>query len=408
MHKTIVIPTYWCDKDYEWKNGDTIFDHPTELGTEGQLGRCIESLINNIHENDYDIMIITAAVNSNIEMKVEAEIEKIIKPFRKKINICQFGYSVLEFLKKRLVFLNKNPEIISLEGYGNIRNCQLLGPNILGSDFIIAIDDDEVVNDPALLEKSVAALGTIIEGKKVDGLSGFYVDSNGEDQLHESENARNETNIFKKKDLMQNEAGAYLKTLSGNIVPTVVAYGGLMSYSRELFTQVPHDPKITRGEDIDYLINSSFYGYQWFFNKDLSIIHLPPGKNERGAHSSPSYSKLYQDVKRFLYTRAKIEKAAIDPDLNTVSIEDLGIYPGTFLTPVLEKDSVEALIIKRDEMEDSRLFPKPEEIFSEALEYAERNKSSYFPFAELWRESCRVLAKDEVSIEYFKSKMIAK
>jgi len=405
MHKTIVIPTYWCGDDYEWGIRDSIYDHPTKIGTEGQLGRCLESITGRLPVDDYDIMIITAAANPGIAGKAERKVEEIIRPFRSRIDICQFCSGDLAFLKKRLDSLNRNPDVVSLDGYGHVRNCQLLGPNLLGSDLVIAIDDDEVVHDPALLEKIERAAGVEIGGTRVDGLSGFYVDGSGEDQLHEPEEARKAANVFLRKDALQNDAGAFLKNLPGEIVPTVVAYGGLMVFTKDLFTRVPHDPKIPRGEDIDYLINSSLYGYQWFFDKTLSIVHLPPGKSERGAHSSPSYSKLYQDVRRFLYTRAKVEEAAGVAGLKAPAAEDLGVYPGAFLHPELEKDSLEALCARRDVMEDAGLFPEPEAILSEAVEYAEAYRSSYFSFAEEWRDSCAALAEDPVSIEYMNKKM---
>ncbi len=46
-----------------------------------------------------------------------------------------------------------------------------------------------------------------------------------------------------------------------------------------MFQIVPFDPHVTRGEDIDYLMNAKMFGFDFFLDNKLSIKHLPPKKN---------------------------------------------------------------------------------------------------------------------------------
>lgn len=76
-----------------------------------------------------------------------------------------------------------------------------------------------------------------------------------------------------------------------------------MVIHRNLFTVVPFDPNISRGEDMDFLINARMFGFPFFLDNRLSIKHLPPPK----AH--PIWRQLREDIYRFVYERAKIEKS---------------------------------------------------------------------------------------------------
>ena len=67
-----------------------------------------------------------------------------------------------------------------------------------------------------------------------------------------------------------------------------------MILHRELFECVPFDPLVTRGEDVDYLINSRMFGFSFFLDNTLSIKHLPQPK------SHPQWKRLREDC--LLYT----------------------------------------------------------------------------------------------------------
>jgi hypothetical protein len=113
-----------------------------------------------------------------------------------------------------------------------------------------------------------------------------------------------------------------------------------MEFTAELAASVGFDPGITRGEDIDYLINARLEGRRFFLRKNLTIVHRPPAG---GSYRDSNLSKLRQDVIRFLYERAKLESSQQHPDLASLTALDLMPYPGEFLARDIEGDAIEAL-----------------------------------------------------------------
>ena len=112
---------------------------------------------------------------------------------------------------------------------------------------------------------------------------------------------------------------------------TPFVFGGNMVIHRNLFSVVPFDVNVTRGEDIDFLMNARMFGFSFFLDNQLSIKHLPPVK------SHPVWMQLRSDIYRFMYERAKIESQKDIMGMTHVHPEDLDPYPGCFLKKDLEK-----------------------------------------------------------------------
>ena len=104
-----------------------------------------------------------------------------------------------------------------------------------------------------------------------------------------------------------------------------------MILHRELFECVPFDPLVTRGEDVDYLINSRIFGFSFFLDNTLSIKHLPQPK------SHPQWKRLREDIYRFVYQAPKMQSQHKTGNLVHVSPEDFDPYPGEFLKPDLDE-----------------------------------------------------------------------
>ena len=104
-----------------------------------------------------------------------------------------------------------------------------------------------------------------------------------------------------------------------------------MVVHREVFTHIPFDPNITRGEDIDFLINMRMFGYKFFLDNTLSIKHLPPPKPHQ------VWKQLREDIYRFVYERAKIRDQKPVEGMVSIQAEDLDPYPGAFLRDDLEE-----------------------------------------------------------------------
>ena len=104
-----------------------------------------------------------------------------------------------------------------------------------------------------------------------------------------------------------------------------------MIVHRKLFTTVPFDPHVTRGEDIDFLINARMFGFNFFLDNQLSIKHLAPPK------SHPTWMQVREDIYRFVYERAKINSQHDVDGMRRVLPEDFDPYPGCFFRNDLEE-----------------------------------------------------------------------
>lgn len=403
----VTIPTYWS-----WETGriglpeDSIFDHPTPLDNIGTLDRTLNSLQNlteHITGEDFYVIIITAPVNPSISGQVEDKVKNIIQKYKLVYPIAQFGPTDLDYSKKVLERHNLNADIISLEAYAQIRNCQLFASIILDVDLIAAIDDDEVV-PPNYLRNAKEFAGKQIEGKKADGIAGIYLNSSGDYRLKELKGIRTAQNIFTKKAaLMNDEFSKYMKSKT-QPVESAVALGGNMVFTRDLFLNVPFDPGITRGEDIDYLINSRILKFNWFFNKKLFITHLPPESSGKYHINTTPYAKLQQDIIRFIYEKEKIRLSHTTNEAEPVRAEELGSYPGEFLKDGLEAEAMEALKEQRPANADERFFPKPEILLKRAAEHAKK-ASQFFPFARKWRNTMEKASTITELKDYMKRKL---
>lgn len=77
-----------------------------------------------IKHPEFDVVVITAATNPQLEAEAEARVEEIIAPFRAAFPIVQFASRALRTLHAHLErsgFGDLVPHI-SLRGYGNVRN----------------------------------------------------------------------------------------------------------------------------------------------------------------------------------------------------------------------------------------------------------------------------------------------
>jgi hypothetical protein len=112
---------------------------------------------------------------------------------------------------------------------------------------------------------------------------------------------------------------------------TPFVFGGNMVLHKETFKCVPFDPSVTRGEDIDFLINIKMFGYKFFLDNTLSIKHLPPPKPH------PIWKQLREDILRFVAERAKLRDQVPEEGMVHVSAQELDPYPGAFLRDDLEE-----------------------------------------------------------------------
>ncbi len=346
MKTVMVIPTYWARPSQEgWKPGDAVYDHPTPLDQEGTLGRALESL-NILKRRDFVLVIVAAATAGDIEGDVEEKVRGIVKASASPVQTLVFSHSDLARLRRIAEERVGTwaPPLLSLRGYSNIRNLCLLLPHILGAEAVILIDDDEVFEDPDFVDRALEFLGEEWEGKRVLAKAGYYIQPYGGYRLKKDFEP---WMAFWDNLQRMNEAFDLYIARGPRLKRTPLVFGGNAVIHRELLVKIPFDPAITRGEDIDYLINAEIYGVNFYLDRELAIRHLPPPKPH------PLWMRMREDIIRFLYEREKIlQSGRLNP-------QDYDPYPGAFLREnlpekVLGASQLLALqYLTREEREDA-------------------------------------------------------
>jgi hypothetical protein len=401
---TIVIPTYWCRaRGQSGLPEDAIFDHPTPVDEGGTLQRCLASL-EALHTHGFRVLLVTAPVHPQIAAEVEARVEQLIEPFRASYPITQFAPSDLQQVHRVLESRGLDPALVSLEAYAHVRNCQILGSVLLASELIVAIDDDETV--PAdYLQRALQSMDMLERLAAGDaGLAGIYLDAAGDYRLKtDPEEAGAENKFVRKAELINRQFDACIGAGEG-VVETPLALGGNMVFPPKLFRRVSFDPGITRGEDIDYLMNSRLFGSTWFLDGKLAITHLPPKASAGDPVTTTPYAKLQRDVLRFVYQRQKILLSQNHPDLQPLEAGDFGIYPGEFLKDDLEEQALEALRVLRPPEADERFFPQAEQLLKTARQRA-RRAEEYPAFNASWKRVLDIVEAEEQLRERMRRKL---
>lgn len=325
---TMVIPTYWGpseDKDIE---EEKVFDHPTPLDQEGTLGRVLESL-KVLERSDFSVVLIVVSTSSKIEKEVVSKVKEISRPFREKYDLKLLHHKNLKSLREKLLSKNVIPDacsLINLDNYSSVRNMCSIAGILNGSDLVVFIDDDEVFEDSNFIDKAVEHAGKERDGEKILAVAGYYINSDGNYKL-------DETGVpFWKRGswnnvIAMNQAFDQIIGKRPRLKLTPFVFGGNMVIHRELLASVPFDPAITRGEDIDFLINVRISGKKFWLDNTLSIVHRPPSKK------SPQWLSFREDIKRFLYEKKKVNDHS---HIKEVSRNALMPYPGLFVGEDLE------------------------------------------------------------------------
>lgn len=387
----LVVPTYWSRPGGVRQPGDAVYDHPNAVdGDNRDLERLLESLTR-LDEKPDCVLILVAVTAPEVAELAEARVSAALERFPS-LRALQFGERGLRRVHDRLgaLGLAHCQAYLRLAGYAGVRNLQLVVPHVLGCDLVVALDDDEVVEDAAYLTRVRRHAGARFDGREAAGLAGFYLDAAGSNKLQVTPEAARSQNVFIRKSAIMNACTEQIEAQPGEVVATSFVLGGNMTFTRPLFERVGFDPFITRGEDIDYLINARLEGLWFFLDKHLNIVHLPPSG---ASYKDISYSKLQQDVVRFLYEREKLRAAAHQPELESVTPATLAPYPGDFLVDDLEHQALQALRDLRPA--DDHGWPEPEAIVDQARHHAAEGVPRYFEFRRAWPGIMASLGGDE-------------
>ncbi len=321
MKISVVIPTYWTSTDPVIQNQtpDAVYDHPTPLESQSTLPRLLGSLGDtDIPKKSTTITVITAVTHKTLEKKAEEKTRKILNKYQDQFEITQFSTSAM----KKIGAYDRNlTQLLSLYGYSNVRNTGLATAQILKSDILVFLDDDVVIDDQRYFHKAQEYVGKNIENALLGGVAGYYTNKDGSYYLNVNPGAWWKTGWPKEEKM--NEAFKILEKPEP-LVPTTFAFGGNMVLHWKMFENVPFDPYITRGEDMDLLVNSKMLGFQFMLDTRLGVLHLP-------GEGKSLWSEMRQDLRRFLYMREKLLHQKEVRDIKFVSPESLKPYPGFFL-----------------------------------------------------------------------------
>lgn len=334
MKTTVVIPTYWSRTDNAWQEGDAVYDHPTPINGNDTLGRTLESM-KILKNKKFKLVIPICPTCAEVEEESERRVREIVKNADLNIETYIFTAQNLRNIQKTLVQkgLAKNEaDLLDIHGYSNVRNICLYVSHILSSEVTILIDDDEIFENPDFIDMAKEHIGKRIYGKSVYGVAGYYL--NKYDEFYDDVTMVPWMTYW---DRFGSKTKAFDKIISCDprVKMTPFAFGGLMVIHKNLFKIVPFDPDVTRGEDIDFLINSKMFGFDFFLDNKLNIKHLPPKKNH------PIWKRLREDIYRFLYEQSKIRSQYEVNNMHAVTANDFDPYPGDFL-----KDDLEDKIFK--------------------------------------------------------------
>jgi len=340
---TMVIPSYWGrEHALGTRETDAVYDHPTPLDDEGTLRRALESL-SILEDKDFNLVVIAAANAEDIEHRVEDKVSAIISSVSSDTPMYLFSHSHMKHVHNTLKQAGGERfcELLKLRGYSNIRNLCLFLPHVLGSDMAVLIDDDEVFEDPAFIGKAREFIGRTLDDEFIGAVAGYYLQPDGDWRVKRE---KSEWMKYWDKIDRMNEAFEQIIGHGPRLKETSFVFGGNMIVHREIFTRIPFDPNVTRGEDIDFLINMRMFGHKFFLDNTLSIKHLPPPKS----HST--WKQLREDIYRFVFERAKLrDQDATVEGMVTVSAEELSPYPGAFLKDDLEDKIARACMVLADD-----------------------------------------------------------
>lgn len=357
MRVLIETPTYW-------KKGKKVpvFDHPIPLSTDGWLSRYLKNITNHPQFNLIKKIVLFPAPSI---VEVENKVKKISKGFDK---TEVFSLETLKMIRNTLKEHNFSKEFLKTihsDSYSCVRNIGLIKGALEKADLLILLDDDEILLDKNFITKA-------LEINDFDGKTGYYT-SKGKHYLHVSK-PPNWALKWQKTELIAETTQKYIAS-NERFTKTSIALGGCMVITKKLYQNVCFDPYIPRGEDLDFLINSKHANYNFVFDEELSVEHMPPqGKKY-------FWPKFKGDIHRFIYQRQKIKDLGIP-------VKDLNPYPGDFLKEDLEErimytaKNFEKDVLKK---KDDQLVMNTKTEIKRAKKYAEENRKKYLSYLSEWK-----------------------
>lgn len=395
---TMVIPSYWArPSNTGHKQGDTVYDHPIPIDQDGTLKRILESL-SILQDNDFNVVVLAVATTWEIENEVEKKVRDIIDSVNSPVDI-----RILSHVGEKMVqdyLQNKSCpdkyELLVLSGYSRVRNMCLLAAHLCDAGVTVLIDDDEIFEDQLFMHKAKGFIGSAHNGQEILGIAGYYINPDNDFMLNRPVLP---WMAYWNKISLMNEAFKSFIGSGSRLKKTPFVFGGNMVIHKKLWLEIPFDPNVPRGEDIDYLCNARMFGYDFYLDNQLAIKHDPPPK------SHPKWQQFREDMFRFIYMRQKLLRQTDIPGMTRLKPSDFDPYPGAFI-----KDDLEESIFKANTMLGQTLLAEGDingfnECQKNIIMAKEQLHSDSDPFENLlkiktsWSEMMKTLDNDKARSE---------
>ena len=385
MNPVVLIPTYISARRRADVGPVTeTYDHTTTLSAQGELPRCLDSLrkVRGLGQ-----IVILVAAEPSIENRAASKIRNVAEHFSD-LDITVVAAPELALIRQRMEQLGVPVHAeIGLSGYGAVRNLGLLVANMLDSDAAVFLDDDVVVEDEAFLEKAMYGLGKLTRrGIPILAKTGYYLNSEGSYRSSRS---------VKWYDRFWEQGRAFNEWIERamrgpRLSRSNHVCGGCLALHKEAFRRVAFDPWISRGEDLDYMLDLRMYGSDIWFDNRWVMRHLPPATPREGL-------RFRQDIFRWLYECRKVEYARTQIDLLQIKPQSLQPYPGPFLEPGVAKRIKRTALLRSIGRPDGKGYRQAaKSATTDAARYAEENCACYFQFQFKWPTVMARLENDVV------------
>ncbi len=377
LNPVVIIPSYWAQGDQPGELGERgVYDYTTPIDKPlPELETCLSSL-----EQVRGVLrtVVLVVSPASCAESARARVNSICRS-HPNLNPLVIGREEGEKILSAVsrVVPTASGEAVSLRGYGAIKNLGLAVASVFGHDVAVFLNDDEVVLDEDFLTDAVYGLGAYTrQDLKILAKSGFFIDADDSPYAVPttkwSEKHWSKAAEFNK--VMEKAQNAKNRVTRANHL-----CGGCCALHAEAFTRIPFDPYITRGEDLDYVLNLRAHGLDSWFDKQWCVRMAPPEETA----SRPSV--FMQDVYRWLYEYRKLEALNARRDLRTITPESLMPYPAPWLSEQVRGRVVRTAL--------RRMLTDPEHLdyllilvkgWHEADKFAREAASRYLSFSMTW------------------------
>lgn len=274
MNPVVVIPSFWAQGEKPGALGERgVYDYTTRIDKPlPELESCLASL-----EQVRGILrvIVLVVAPPSCEESARARVNSICRA-HVGLNPLVVGAQEAAHVEHAVARMAHHVagETVSLRGYGAIRNMGLAVAAVLGHDVVVFLDDDEVALDADFLVNAVYGLGSLTrQNLQVLAKSGFFVD---EFDSPYAEPTEEWSERYWSKAADFNKVMERAQTGASRITRSNHLCGGCCALHAAAYSRVPFDPYITRGEDLDYVLNLRANGLDAWFDNAWFVRAQPP------------------------------------------------------------------------------------------------------------------------------------